>query len=162
MNLLLLVLLVLLICNVVGGYQKGMVKSIISLVSLVALCVVAALITVGLQSYNKGEIINVVIAVLLLCLLGIVQHLLNMVFFSAKMISKLPVVHSLDKLLGIVVGILETVFLLWTVYAFIQILDLGIIEKLIVDATAESKILTWFYEHNRLAVWVEGIATKIM
>lgn len=131
MNLLLLILLVLLICNIVGGYQRGMVRSIISLISLVLLCVVAGLITVGLQSYNKGEIINVVIAVLLLCLLGIAHHLLSAVFFSAKMISKLPVVHSLDKLLGIVVGVLETVFVLWTVYAFIRILDLGIIGKLI-------------------------------
>lgn len=161
MNLLLIILLILLICNVVEGYKKGMVRSIISLVSLIALCIVAVLIGNGLKSYTDGEMVNVVIMVLLLCLLGIVQHLLNVVFFSAKAISKLPVIHSLDKILGIVVGVLETVLLLWTVYTFIMNLDLGMIENMVMEYTRDSNILTWFYEHNELAHWVEQLGVQL-
>lgn len=161
MNLLLIILIVLLICNMVGGYKKGMVRSIISLVSLIVLCIVVALISNGLRSYADGEMVNVVIMVLLLCLLGIAQHLLGAVFFSAKAITKLPIVHSLDKLLGIVVGILETVLILWTIYTLIMILNIGMVGDMILEYTRESSILTWFYEHNELAHWVEQLSTQL-
>lgn len=161
MNLMLIIVLVLLICNVVRGYKNGMVRSIISLVSLIVLCAVAALICNGLQSYFDGEIINVIVLVLLLCVLGIVQHLLGVVFFSAKMIAKLPVVHFADKVLGIVVGILETILILWTIYTLIMILHLGMVGTYIVEYTADSRILTWFYEHNYLAHWVETMGAQL-
>lgn len=160
MNLLLIIFIILLICNMVEGYKKGMVRSIISLISLIALCIVAALISNGLRSYTAGEMANVVVMVLLLCLLGIAQHLLNVVFFSAKAISKLPVIHSLDKVLGIAVGAMETVLILWTVYTFVMMLDLGMVEKMIVEYTSESPVLAWFYKHNELAHWVEQLGIQ--
>lgn len=160
MNILLIVMGIILICCMVDGYKKGMVKSIISFVSLIVLCIVVALIGNGLQSYFNGEFLNLAIMVLLLCVLGIVHHLLGLVFFSAKMISKLPIVHSLDKLLGVVVGILETVLILWTIYTFIMMLDMGMIGQQLLEYTRESSILTWFYEHNHLAYWVEQLGAQ--
>lgn len=160
MNILLIIVAVLLLFNVVDGYKKGMVKSIISFVSLIILCVVTALIGNGLQSYFDGEVLNVVIMVLLLCVLGIVHHLLGIVFFSAKLISKLPIVHSLDKVLGIVVGILETVLIIWTIYTFAMMMDLGMIGTQIVEYTRENSTLTWFYEHNYLAYWVQKLGAQ--
>lgn len=160
MNILLIIVAVLLLFNVVDGYKKGMVKSIISFVSLIILCVVTALIGNGLQSYFDGEVLNVVIMVLLLCVLGIVHHLLGIVFFSAKLISKLPIVHSLDKVLGIVVGILETVLIIWTIYTFTMMMDMGMIGTQIVEYTRENSALTWFYEHNYLAYWVQKLGAQ--
>lgn len=160
MNLLLIIMVILLVCNIIQGYKKGMVKSIISLVSLIVLCIMVTLISNGLQSYFKGEIINVIIMVLLLSVLGIVHHLLGVIFFSAKMITKLPIVRFADKLLGVVVGVFETVLILWTIYTFIKILNLGMIGTYIVDYTADSNILRWFYEHNYLAHWVENLGAQ--
>lgn len=161
MNLLFIIVLILLIYNVVDGYKKGMVRQFISLVSLIVLCIVVALIGNGLQSYFEGNIVNVVIMVLLLCLVGIAHHLLGIVFFSAKMISKLPVVHWLDKLLGIAFGILETVLILWTIYTFTMMMDLGMIGQQILEYTAGNEILTWFYQHNYLAHWVEHFVSEL-
>lgn len=160
MNILLIIMGIILICNMVDGYKKGMVRSVISFVSLIVLCIVAALIGNGLQSYFDGEFLNVVIMVFLLCILGIVHHLLGVVFFSAKMISKLPIVHSLDKLLGVVVGVLETVLIIWTIYTFIMMLNMGMIGQQLLEYTRESSILTWFYEHNHLAYWVERLGAQ--
>lgn len=160
LNLMLIALIILLICNIVSGYKKGMVKSIISFVSLVVLCIVAALISQGMQSYVKGQLANVIVVVVLLSLLGIVHHLLGVVFFSAKMIAKLPVVHSLDKVLGIVVGVLETVLIIWTIYTFVMILDMGMIGQQVVQYTQDSSILLWFYQHNELAKWVQYIGAQ--
>ncbi len=160
MNILLIIAGVVLLCNIVDGYKKGMVKAIISFVSLIILCIVVALIGNGLQSYFDGQFVNVVIMVLLLGIVGIAHHLLGVVFFSAKLIAKLPIVSSVDKILGVVVGILETVLILWTIYAFIMMLDMGMIGQQLLEYTRDSSILTWFYEHNYLASWLEQLGAQ--
>lgn len=160
MNILLIIVGIVLLCNIVDCYKKGMIKSIISFVSLIVLCIVVALIGNGLQSYLDGEIINVVIMVLLLCILGIVHHLLGVLFVPAKLIAKLPIVKFLDKILGIVVGILETVLILWTIYTFIMILDMGMIGQQLLEYTQNSPILLWFYQNNYLAYWVEQLGAQ--
>ena len=189
LNLLLVIMAVVLICMVMDGYKKGMVKSLISLISLLITCVVLFLIGNGLSSYFDGKIFNVILTILLLAAIGLVHHLLNIVFFSAKMIVKLPIVHSLDKLLGIVVGILETVLIvsktvipsilgiiisnrikstllflninIWTIYAFNIFRDLGTLGQVIVDYTRDSRILTCLYENNYLAYLVEQLGQKL-
>lgn len=161
MNLLLLIFAIVGIANIITGYRKGIVRSVISLISLVVLSVVIILIGNGLDSYFEGEFINVAVMVLFLCLVGILQHLLNVVFFSAKMISKLPIVHTADKLLGAVFGIVETVLILWTIYTFIMLIGIGMIGEQIKVYTQESPILTWLYENNYLAVWVERLMEQI-
>lgn len=161
MNLLFVIVLIIMICNIISGYKKGMVREIISLISLVVMCIVVALIGNGVNSYFDGEIANVIVMVLLLCLVGIVHHILGVVFFSAKVISKLPIVSWFDKLLGMIFGIFETVLILWTIYTFIMMLDLGVIGQQILIYTQESPILAWIYEHNYLAVCLEKINSEI-
>ena len=155
MNLLLIIVMIVLIGSVAAGYKRGMVRQFISLFSLIILCLVAALIANGAKNYIDGKVLNVIIAVFLICLVGIVSHVLGVVFFSAKVISKLPVVSWVDKMLGIVFGVLETVFILWTVYTFIIMMDMGMVGQQILEYTAESHILSWLYQHNYLAHMVE-------
>ena len=154
-NLLLFAVLVLAVINVVMGYKKGMVKAIISLVSLVVLCVVGLLLANGISSYNDGKFFQVVLVIILLGVIGVAHHMLGIVFFSAKLVAKLPVVHSVDKLLGIVFGILETVLILWTVYTFVMMMDLGMVGQLIRTCAVENRFLAWMYQHNYLARGIE-------
>lgn len=149
-NILLIVFALIAFANAAEGYKKGMVKAIISFVSLIVTCIVVVLLGNALKSYYDGEMINVVVMVLLLCVVGIVRHLLGVIFVPAKMISKLPIVSWVDKLLGIVFGIFETVLILWTIYAFVMILNLGKVEQIIMDYTGKSWILSWLYQHNYL------------
>lgn len=157
MNILLIIVVAAALYKVVDGYKKGMVKEIISLVSMIVLCMVAGLIALGADGYVKGRIGGVIVAVFLLCLIGILHHVLGVVFFSAKAIVKLPVIHFLDKLLGIVFGVFEVVLILWTVYTFILLGNTGVIAGIISDYTADSPILTWIYQHNWLAYGIEKI-----
>ena len=154
LNLLLIITAVILLCMVVDGYKKGMVRSLISLISLLITCVVLFLLGNALSSYFDGRFFNVIITLLLLAAIGLVHHLLNVVFFSAKVISKLPIVHSL-------VGILETVLIVWTIYAFDIFRDLGTLGQVIVDYTRDSKILTCLYENNYLAYLIEQLGQKL-
>lgn len=160
MNLLLIIVAVAALCKLVDGYKKGMVKEIISLVSMVVLCMVAGLIAYGAQNYMTGKFMGVVIAVVLLSLIGIAHHLLGIAFFSAKVVARLPVIHSVNKLLGAVFGLFEVVLILWTIYAFIMMGNPGsmsIVADIISEYTRESQILTWIYRHNLIAAGIERI-----
>ena len=152
---------VILLCNVMDGYKKGMVKEIISLVSLLLICIVVVLIGSGLHSYMQHQIVGVVVAVLLLAVLGIAHHLLGVVFFSAKMLSKLPVVNFANKLLGMIVGALETLVLLWTIYSLIMMFNTGALGQLILQWTKESQLLTYVYQNNMLAPIIGDVIANI-
>ena len=58
-------------------------------------------------------------------------------------------------------GILETVLIIWTIYAFNVFRDLGTLGQVIVDYTRDSKILTYLYENNYLAYLVEQLGQKL-
>jgi uncharacterized membrane protein required for colicin V production len=159
-NIFVIIVALFLVFKIVDGYKKGMVKEIISFVSLIFLCVVVALIGNGVSSYHDGKVLNVMVVVVLLAVLSIVHHLINVVVFPAKLIAKLPIVHSLDKILGVVVGVLETVLIIWTIYSFTMMMDLGRVEEFILQGTAENPILTWFYEHNQLVGWLQALGAR--
>lgn len=159
-NILLILVIIAAVAKAVDGYKKGMVKEIISLISMAVLCAVIALLAGGVSSYHDGKIFHVVITVLLLGVLGVVHHLLGLVFFSAKLISKLPVVSFVNKFLGIVFGVFEVVLLLWTVYTFVMMMNLGAIGQMILSYTQESEFLAFLYRHNYLAYGIEQLMDK--
>lgn len=161
MNLLAVIVILLLIVKILEGYKRGAVREIISFVSLIVLCAVAGLIGKGLESYFEKEYVGVAVAVLLLCVLGIAHHLLGLVFFSAKLITSLPIVHWLDKILGMAVGALEVVLILWTIYTFIMYLGLGMVGHQILAYTEENSVLLWLYQHNYLAKWISSLHINI-
>lgn len=149
------------ICKMADGYKKGLVKEIISLVSLAVLSVVVALVAYGLNSYHDGKFYNVVVIVLLLGILCIAHHLLKLVLFSAKMVAKLPVVRFGNKLLGMAFGVFEVVLALWIVYTFIMMMGMGGIGQVILAYTEENPVLLWIYRHNYLAYWIERILGEV-
>ena len=161
MNLLLIAVLILLVLKMISGYKKGMVKEIIQFVTLLITCATLALIANALSHYTKGEWLNVVIMIIMLSLLGLVHFLLKIVFVSAKLIVNLPIVSWVDKVMGIAVGALETVLLLWTLYFFVMIMDMGGVSEIVLQYTQDSKILTWLFENNYLAYFLGKISQSV-
>ena len=161
MNIMLIVVAICALIKIRDGYKNGIVKEIISLVTLIVMGIMIVLISNGLHSYMEKEIVGVIIAVVLLALLGIVHHMLSVVFFSAKMISKLPVIHWVNKLLGAVFGVLEVILILQIVYAFIMYFGLGMIGQQILEYTRESVVLTKLYQYNVIAKLVENLMSRL-
>lgn len=161
MNVMLAIVVICVLFKIVDGYKKGMVKEIISLVTLTVIGIMVLLISRGLHSYMEKEIVGVIIAVVLLALLGIVHHLLGVVLFSAKMIAKLPVVHWANKVLGAVFGALEVILILQIVYVFIMYFGLGMIGQQILEYTKESAVLAKVYQYNIVAKFVENLMGRL-
>lgn len=160
-NILLIILAAAALFKAVDGYRKGVVKEVVSLISLVVLCIVAALIGYGVNSYHDGKVFNVAVIVILLILLVTVHRLVSLALFPARLASKLPAVSFVDKLLGILFGLFEVVLLLWTLYAFLMIMDIGGIRQTILECTRESALLTWLYDHNYLARGISACLDKV-
>lgn len=154
-NIMLVVVIVIALCKAIDGYKKGIVKEVLSLISMIVLCLVVALIANGVNSYLDGKFVNVAIMVILFSIVGVVHHLLGLALFPAKLAAKLPVIHFVDKLLGVVFGIFEVVLVLWTIYTMIMMMDMGAIGQLILSYTEESPFLSWLYQHNYVAYGIE-------
>ena len=88
LNIMLVAVVLAVLFKVVDGYKKGVVKEVISLVSMIILCVVAALLAYGVNSYHDGRVFNVIVVGILLFLVLTVHHLLGLVFFLGKTICK--------------------------------------------------------------------------
>ena len=161
MNLMLIAAALFALFKVVDGYKKGMIKEVVSLVTLILMGIMVVLISKGLHSYMKKEVVGVIIAVVLMALLGVVHHLLNVVFFSAKMISKLPVISWINKVLGAVFGVLEVILTLQIIYVFIMYFGLGMIGQQILEYTRESIVLTKIYQYNVVAKLVENLMNQL-
>ena len=99
------------------------------------------------QGHGKRNYILRVPHIILLVVL-LAHRILGIVFFSAKLVSKLPVIHSADKLLGAVVGVVETALIIWLVFAMTG--KMGMVGSLIVENIADSRILQFLYSHNYL------------
>jgi len=150
-NVLLLIVLIFMVIKMIDGYNKGMVKEIISFISLIFLCLFATLAAKGIASYQAGRILNILVVIFLLAVLGILHHVINLVVLPAKIVSKLPVIHGADRILGIAAGFLETLLILWTIYVFLRIMNLGAVGDYLLQATRENAVLSWLYQHNLLA-----------
>lgn len=161
MNLMLIAAALFALFKVVDGYKKGMIKEVVSLVTLTLMGIMVVLISKGLHSYMEKEVVGVIIAVVLMALLGVVHHLLNVVFFSAKMISKLPVISWINKVLGAVFGVLEVILTLQIIYVFIMYFGLGMIGQQILEYTRESIVLTKIYQYNVVAKLVENLMNQL-
>ena len=161
MNIKLILAVICVLFKIADGYKKGMVKEVVSLVTLIIMGIMIVLISKGLHSYMEKEVVGVIIAVVLMALLGVVHHLLNVVFFSAKMISKLPVIHWVNKVFGAVFGVLEVILVLQIVYVFIMYFGLGMIGQQILEYTRESVVLTKIYQYNVVAKLVENLMSQL-
>lgn len=161
MNLLFVVFLVLLVWRMSAAYKRGMVKEIISFVSLLVLSVAVTLIGTAVLSYLEQDILSLIIAVILLIVLCVANQIVSVFFFSAKVLAKLPIVSFVDKLCGVVIGVLETVLILWTLYTLLVTIDMGAIGQQILVWVQENPILTILYEYNYLAKWIGTLSEKL-
>lgn len=90
-----------------AGFKKGMVQELLLLIAAVAAGICMLLILGAAGSYFENNIWQMIKTILVLLVVCVVYRLVNILFTSLKLISKLPIIKSVDKLLGIVIGLAE-------------------------------------------------------
>ena len=142
-------LITVLLCVI--SFHKGMTKAIGDLVAWIVALLVIALIAVIYVSAKGEEVKFTVAGVIILLLVGMIYGLIHFVFKTIKMIAKLPVFCLLDHLLGLAVGLAESIILLWAVYLIGAVGLLGSVGEMVYQDTANSQILSFLSRYNYLA-----------
>lgn len=124
----LIIIALIFIWRAAAGFRKGMVQEIISLIAMAVagFCVILILGAVG--SYLNREIGKSVEMAVVLFVVCLVNRLLQVLFTSLELISRLPVIKWMDKLLGIVVGLAEAGLLVGLLVYFLKNWGLSILE----------------------------------
>lgn len=150
MNTLALIVLIVLFLFGIGGLRKGLVESVIDIVSSIFGMVVLVVLVKGIGSFMQGSYANVLLAVLLLAVIQIVSKLIRLILDSVKLVSKLPIVSWVDKLAGAVLGVVQGIFFFWMVCILFGLFDFEQTNAWIMQQVADNALLTLLYRSNLL------------
>ena len=161
MNILLIVLVLILLWRISMGMKRGVVREVIAFVNLVFVALVLGLLSMTIHMYHAENYIGIALFVVAIVIVSVIYSILKIVFFSAKVISKLPVVSSADKLLGLVIGVAETLIIYWVMCCIFMYVDLGVLEEQLMLMIRENPILTGLYKYNLLGVLLDALKAKL-
>lgn len=127
----LIIIVLIFIWRIVSGFRKGMVQELIALiaVAVAGFCIVLILGAIG--SYMNQEIARVIEMVVVLFVVCLVYRLVHVLFTSLELISKLPIIKGLDKLLGAGLGFIEAGLIVGFLVYFLKNWGLSILTQTI-------------------------------
>lgn len=112
----------------------------------------------GEMVINSTSIVYSIISMISLVVVIIVAKILMVVIeLVLGIASKLPIIGSADKLLGILCGGIKGVLICWIVLAVVSVLAISGANTEIASYIAQSQFLTWMQDHNYiLKMFVTG------
>ena len=125
----LIIIAIIFIWRITAGFRKGMIQEIISLIAMVIAGVCVILILGAAGSYLNQEIGKTIQMVAVLAVVCLIYRLVHVLFTSLELISKLPIIKSVDKLLGAVVGLAEAVLIVGFLVYFLKNWGLSILTQ---------------------------------
>lgn len=150
MNTLAIIVLIVLFLFGLGGLRKGLVESVVDIVSSIFGMVVLVILVKGVGSFMQGSYTNVVIALVLLAVIQIVSKVIRLVLNSVKLVSKLPLVSWVDKISGAVFGVVQGIFFFWMIFILLGLFDFAQTNEWIMQQVADNALLTLLYRSNLL------------
>ncbi len=125
----LIIIALIFIWRIAAGFRKGMVQELISLIAVVAagFCVILILGAIG--SYIDQEIARLVQIVAVLFAVCLVYRLVHVLFTSLELISRLPVIRGLDRLLGAALGFAEAGVIVGLLVYFLKNWGLSVLTR---------------------------------
>ena len=142
------VLVIFLIIKIIVGTKRGAVKELCSFVSSIIAAIVVLLIGFAIRKYLDHDRIIFIVTLLLLFLMITLYRILSLFFTTLKIITKLPGVSFINKLLSIPVVLAEVVIVIWTIYCIVMVFDQGAFAKVIFDCVKNNPIMKFLYEYN--------------
>ena len=153
MNLLLVISCIIIFILSVYGHKAGFVKMLAPIVSgLFALAFMFLLkdwlfVFIFRWTIFRGEHVLarvvVILLIYLICVLGFKWGI-----GVLKLLTKLPIVHGLNKLLGLILGFMEGFLLVWLLLYIIQIKEGSFLGIDFQTMIMENSFLRFLYAHN--------------
>ena len=155
------VLVIFLVIKIIVGVKRGAVKELCSFVSAIIAAIVVLLIGFAIRKYIDHDRVIFIVTLLLLFLMITLYRILAMFFTTLKIITKLPGVSFINKLLSIPVVIAEVVIIVWTVYCVVMVFEQGAFAKVIFDCVKNNPIMKFLYEYNYMYAIVAKFSSRL-
>lgn len=157
MNILWCIVVLILVAGCLQGFKRGLVEGIIRIISWIFGILVLVILAKGIASFIKGSLFNVSIAIVLLIVIRMIYKLIKLLTDSCKMVKEIPVIHWLDKIAGIIIGLAESVFYIWIVFLIIGYFDFLNLGGWMLQQVQKSTLLTFLYQTNYLIQFMRMI-----
>lgn len=132
------------------GFKRGLIEGIMRLVTTLLGIIVLVILAKGIGNFLQGSYINVLMAFILLAVLRIFHRIGKLILDSCKLVSKLPVIHSLDKVAGMILGFVEAIIFIWLVFLFVAVMNPFGIQEWLMEQVNQSVFLSLLYKTNGL------------
>lgn len=114
------------------------------------------------QEYVAGYLSSLIVnAIVFLSMELIVTVAVRVIIFLAKMVTDIPIVKGLDKTGGVILGLIESVLIIWTGFLGITVCQMTELGQTLMQQIAESPALHFLYNHNLLLEFVMNIANVL-
>ena len=157
MNIIFLIVLMLFIGGGLTGFRHGMVEELNKAVALILALAAIAMFVVAAKSYMEHETLRTILGIVCMTIAILVYKIVDFILSSLKIISLIPVIRGVNKLLGFGVGVAESVILIWAVFIVIVAFEFGGASRYILENIKENTLLTFLFSNNYLANLVADI-----
>lgn len=157
MNIIFLIIVMLFIGGGIKGFRNGMVEELNKAVALILALVAIAMFVVAAKGYLEHETLRTILGIVCMTIAILVYKIVDFILSSLKMISLIPVIRGVNKLLGFGVGVAESVILVWAVFIVIVAFEFGGVSRYILENIRENTLLTYLFSNNYLANLVSDI-----
>ena len=155
------VMVLFLIIKIIVGTKRGAVKELCSFVSAIIAAIVVLLIGFAIRKYMDHDRVIFIVTLLLLFIMITLYRILTLFFTTLKIITKLPGVSFINKLLSIPVVVAETVIVIWAVYCIVMVFEQGAFAKVVFDCVKNNPIMKFLYEYNYMYAIVAKFSSRL-
>lgn len=107
------------------------------------------ILTSGMEAIDVSPIVRSILSIFsFIAVLATTKILMIIIEKILDMASKLPLIGTLDKSLGLILGAGKGLLIVWIILAIISMLALTETNTEWIAYITESKLLTWLQEHN--------------
>ena len=154
-NILWIIVVVSMVIGAITGFKRGLVEGIMRLVTSLLGIVVLVILAKGIGNFLQGSYVNVLMALILLAVLRIFHRIGKLILDSCKLVTKLPVIHSLDKAAGLLLGVTEVVVFIWLVFLFVGGMNPFGLQEWFMAQVNQSVFLSILYKLNGLILLLQ-------
>ncbi len=154
-NILWIIVVVSMVIGAMTGFKRGLVEGIMRLVTSLLGIVVLVILAKGIGNFLQGSYVNVLMALILLAVMRIFHRVGKLILDSCKLVSKLPVIHSLDKAAGLLLGLTEVVVFIWLVFLFVGVMNPFGLQDWFMAQVNQSVFLSILYKLNGLILLLQ-------
>ncbi|MBQ6787951.1 MAG: CvpA family protein [Lachnospiraceae bacterium] len=154
-NILWIIAVVSMVIGAMTGFKRGLVEGIMRLLTSLLGIVVLVILAKGIGNFLQGSYVNVLMALILLAVLRIFHRIGKLILDSCKLVSKLPVIHSLDKAAGLLLGLTEVVVFIWLVFLFVGVMNPFGLQEWFMAQVNQSVFLSMLYKLNGLILLLQ-------